>query len=271
MWTPSTGYKPFHQVRQGLGKGFQSKHPKPSSLNAVARLARKAPASQVEIVRKRQWMSPAPPKNRKPPPAQEPGPAKNSLGKRQRGKGKRWDAKTEVRRFERRKPTRTGLPPFRVRGGRGRGRSRGLSFVSRGEALRRGLTAGSWTGVGVAMTSPARPQMPPAEWAPVGRSPQDSIAAAARGDCRAGRGAATCPGPEAGARGLGWDNGALLGRPGGCPGTWGPRPPPWGRASRAAKGRKRTLSSWPDYRKPAALQGRAAPALPGRPLAPGEE
>lgn len=112
MWTPSTGYKPFHQVRQGLGKGFQSKHPMPSSLNAVARLARNAPASQVEIVRKRQWMSPAPPKNRKPPPAREPGPAKNSFGKRQRGKGKRWDAKAEVGRFERRKSTWTTSPPL---------------------------------------------------------------------------------------------------------------------------------------------------------------
>lgn len=111
MWTPSTDYRPFHQVRQGLGKGVQSKHPVSSSPNAVARLARKALASQVETVRKRQWMSPAPPKNRKPPPAREPGPATNSFGKRQRGKGKRWDAKTEVRRFERRKPTRTGSPP----------------------------------------------------------------------------------------------------------------------------------------------------------------
>lgn len=100
-------------------------------------------------------MSPAPPKNRKPPPAREPGPGMNSFDKRQMGKRKRRDAKTEVQEFERRKPTRTGSLPLPFGGGSGRGRSRGLSFVSRGEALRRVLTVGSWTGLGVAITSPA--------------------------------------------------------------------------------------------------------------------
>lgn len=85
-------------------------------------------------------------------------------------------------------PLGQARPPFAFGGGRGRGRSRGLSFVSRGEALRRGLTVGSRTGVGVAMTSPARPQMPPAGRAPVDKRPQDSIAAAEGGGHRGGEG-----------------------------------------------------------------------------------
>ena len=193
MWTSSTASKAFHQVRQGLGWEALPVHtpcPGPPCLAAVAWVARKARAAQVEIVRKRQWMSRAPPKNRKPPPSsREPGPEVNSFGKRQRGKRKRWDAKTEVRRFERRKPTWNDTLPLPFGGGRGRGRSRGLSFVSRGEALGGGFTVGSRTGAGIVMTSPARTQMPPARRTRVGRSPADPIAAAAGSDRHAGRGA----------------------------------------------------------------------------------
>lgn len=146
MWTCSTASEPFPQVRQGLGKGSQSQHHAQCPL-PVAWVARKAPASQVDIARKRQWMSSAPPKNRKPIPAREPGPGMNSFHKHERGKRKRWDAGTEVRRFERRKPARTRAAPLPFGGARGRGRSGGLSFVSRGEALRRWLTVGSWKGV----------------------------------------------------------------------------------------------------------------------------
>lgn len=72
MWTSSTASKAFHQVRQGLGREALPVHTPclgPPCLAAVAWVARKARAAQVEIVRKRQWMSPAPPKNRKPPPS----------------------------------------------------------------------------------------------------------------------------------------------------------------------------------------------------------
>lgn len=50
----------------------------------------------------------------------------------------RWDAETEVRRFEHRKPTRTGTLPLPLAGGRRKGGSGGLSFVSRREALDKG-------------------------------------------------------------------------------------------------------------------------------------
>lgn len=182
----------------------------PSALfpKCSSKTGQKGPASQVEIVKKRQWVSPAPSKNRKPPPAWNLGQRRTHLanvkGGRQRGGMQR--PRSEGLSAE--NPLGLRHPPFCFQRWVQKGKQQGLPFVSRGKALRRGLTAGSWTALGVAMTNLAQPQMPPAGWAPVRKGPQDWIFAAAGGDGRAWRGAATCTGPEAGAHGQGWDNGA---------------------------------------------------------------
>lgn len=180
---------------------------------------------------------------------------------RQTSKGKQRDGMPKPRSegFGRRKPTRTGWLPSRLEGGSGRGRDGGLSFVSRGEALRRGLTVGSCTGERVTMTSPARPQMPPAgrpqrvgargTWS---LRPQDLTAQPSAG-----------PPPASGQRQKRVAGGGTMGPDralGGCPGTREPRSPPWACPRRQWEKAKPPGTCWLTKTRRAARQ--TAPALP---------
>lgn len=194
----------------------------------------------------------------------------NSFGKRQRAKRKRWDAKTEVRRFERRKPTWNDTLPLPFGGGRGRGRSRGLSFVSGGEALGGGFMVGSRTGAGIVMTSPARTQMPPARRTQVGRSPPDPIAAAAGSDRHAGRGATTCSVSRDTSAWPGVGQWGQIKVPRGLPAHLGPKTTALG-ASRPRRKRQRanplSTSRLTKTRRATSASGPG----PSQPLASGEE
>lgn len=273
MWTPCTGYKPFHQVRQGLGKGgFQSKHPVASSPKCCSNTGQKGPGSPGGDDSTEETMDVS-------GPAQELE-ASSSSGTRASeelirqtskeegagGKGGMQRPRSEGVSAE--NPLALVHPPLAFRGGRGRGRSRGLSFVSGGEALRGGLAAGAWAGAGVAITCPARPQMPPAGRAPVGRSPQDSIAAAAGGAVAPGGGPPPAPGHGRGER---VPRGGTMGGPARAPGGRDHRPGAGPAAPR--EGSKRSPRGPTTESRPRCEgeRPRPCPARPGRPLAPGEE
>lgn len=135
------GHLPRHPKPSAkLGKGSEEALPvhtpcpeAPLSGCSGMAVARKARAAQVEIVRKKQWMSPAPPKNRKPPPS-SPGirPRGELIWQTSRGKRKRWDAKTEVEGLSAENPLGTTRSPSHSEVGAGEGKEQGLSFVSRG-------------------------------------------------------------------------------------------------------------------------------------------